>query len=202
MVLYGANGHAKVIIDCITSNDEEVTYLFDETTDLVSLNGYEVINEYDSQIDADERIIIALEDNIRRQRIARSVKHLFGKVIHPSASVSNYAHIGEGSVIMHNTVIQTGTRIGKHCILNTNSSVDYDSNIGDYCHISPKVTLCSNVKVGEGVHIGAGATVIPNITIGKWCVVGAGAVITQNLPDFSLVVGVPGKVIRKIDKED
>ena len=55
------------------------------------------------------------------------------------------------------------------------------------------------VKVHEGTHIGAGATILPNISIGKWCVIGAGAVITQNLPDYSLVVGVPGKVIRKLE---
>jgi acetyltransferase-like isoleucine patch superfamily enzyme len=62
------------------------------------------------------------------------------------------------------------------------------------------VTLCDNTIIGEGVHIGAGATIIPGINIGKWCVIGAGAVITQNLPDYSLVVGVPGKIIRKLDK--
>jgi acetyltransferase EpsM len=72
--------------------------------------------------------------------------------------------------------------------------------IEDYVHISPQVTICDSVTVKEGTHIGAGATVIPNITIGKWCLIGAGAVITQNLPDYSLVVGVPGKVIRKLDQ--
>ena len=53
--------------------------------------------------------------------------------------------------------------------------------------------------MAEGTHIGAGATVIPEVTIGKWCIIGAGAVITQNLPDYSMVVGVPGKVIRKVE---
>ena len=40
--------------------------------------------------------------------------------------------------------------------------------------------------------------VIPNINIGKWCVIGAGAVITKDVPDYSLVVGIPGKIIKKL----
>jgi acetyltransferase EpsM len=57
------------------------------------------------------------------------------------------------------------------------------------------------VIVGEGTHIGAGATVIPNIKIGKWCIIGAGAVITKDVPDYSLVFGVPGRIIKKINNE-
>jgi acetyltransferase EpsM len=66
-------------------------------------------------------------------------------------------------------------------------------------HISPNSTLCGNVKVGEGTHIGAGATILPNIEIGKWCKIGAGSVVTKKIPDYSVVVGIPGKIIKKVD---
>jgi acetyltransferase EpsM len=52
------------------------------------------------------------------------------------------------------------------------------------------------VKVGEGTHIGIGSSVIQGITIGKWVTIGAGAVIIRDIPDFAVVVGNPGKIIK------
>lgn len=200
MLLYGAGGHAKVVVDCLDSQEVEIEAIFDDATELVSLNGFDVIGEYDSSYCPDDQIIISVGDNTKREKLVNKVSHRFGKAIHSSCVVSPYARVGEGSVIIHGSVVQTGAKIGKHVIVNTMSSVDHDVSIGDFAHISPKVTLCESVHIGEGVHIGAGATVLPNIKVGKWCVIGAGAVITQNLPDYSLVVGVPGKVIRKLDR--
>jgi acetyltransferase EpsM len=88
-----------------------------------------------------------------------------------------------------------------NCIINTNASVDHHCIIEDFVHIAPSSTLCGNVKVGEGSHVGAGSTIIQNIRIGKWCVIGAGAVITKDIPDYSLVVGVPGKIIKSLRNE-
>lgn len=199
MLLYGAGGHAKVIIDCLLSQKIEIQGLFDDKSDLVSLNGYDVLGPYDEKYMFDHKVVVAIGDNVIRENIVKKIKHKFGQAIHTSAIISNYSTVDEGSVVLHNVVLQSGSKIGKHCIINTRSSVDHDSVVEDFVHISPNVTLCANVKVGRGSHIGAGATVLPNMTIGKKCVIGAGAVITQNLPDYSLVVGVPGKVIKTLN---
>jgi acetyltransferase EpsM len=86
--------------------------------------------------------------------------------------------------------------ICKHVIINTAASVDHDCKIADLVHISPNSTLCGNVKVGFGSHIGAGSVINPNITIGKWCIIGSGAVIIRDIPDYAIVVGNPGKIIK------
>ncbi len=199
MLLYGAGGHAKVVIDCLAEQGIDIHGIFDDNSDLVSLNGFDVLGVYDESYEAEIPLIITIGDNQTRSNISKRAVHKFGQVAHPSATISNYAHVAEGSVVFHQAVLQSGARIGKHCIINSGAIVEHDCVVEDFAHISPGVTLCDKVKVGEGTHIGAGATVIPNIEIGKWCVVGAGAVITQPLPDYSLVVGVPGKVIRKIE---
>lgn len=200
MYLYGASGHAKVVVDCLLELDLPISGIFDDYSDLMSLNGIDVLGEYDAEEGIENQLIITVGDNMTRRKIAEKLKHKIAPaVVHPSATVSRYSHLGDGSVVFHHSVVQSGTQIGKHCIINTASSIDHDCEIDDYAHISPKVTLCGKVKIAEGTHIGAGATVIPEVSIGKWCVVGAGAVITQNLPDYSLVVGVPGKVIRQVE---
>ena len=200
MILYGAGRHARVVIDCLLDANIELEGIYDDKSDLVSLNGFDVFGEYIPTEHPSSELVITVGDNNVRKKLSNSIKHRYGVVKHPSTIISKYAKIEQGCVILHGSIIQTGTSIGKHCIINTGSSIDHDCHLGDFVHISPRVTLCDGVVIGEGVHVGAGATILPNIKIGKWCVIGAGAVITESLPDFSLVVGVPGKVIRKVDE--
>lgn len=200
MILYGAGRHARVVIDCLLDSEVEVEGIFDDKSDLVSLNGFDVFGEYVETDYTESEMVITVGDNNTRKKLSNTIKHKYGIAKHPSCIISKYAKIEEGCVILHGSIIQTGSSIGKHSIINTGSSIDHDCTLGDYVHISPRVTLCDGVTIGEGVHVGAGATILPNITIGKWCVIGAGAVITESLPDYSLVVGVPGKVIRKVDE--
>jgi acetyltransferase EpsM len=69
--------------------------------------------------------------------------------------------------------------------------------VEDFVHISPNAALAGNVKVGEGTQIGIGACVMQNIRIGKWAIIGAGAVIIRDVPDYAVVVGNPGRVIKR-----
>lgn len=56
------------------------------------------------------------------------------------------------------------------------------------------------VKIGNRVWIGAHATILPGVTIGEGAIVGAGAVVTKDVPAFTVVAGVPAKVIKKINE--
>ena len=98
--------------------------------------------------------------------------------------------------------VPSNIKIGKHFHANLYSYVEHDCVIDDFVHISPNASVAGNVKVGEGTQIGMGATVIQGITIGKWAVVGAGTVIIENVPDYAVVVGVPGKTIKFISNNE
>jgi sugar O-acyltransferase (sialic acid O-acetyltransferase NeuD family) len=196
MLLYGGSGHAKVIIDCLLANGMAVHGIFDDNPALTSLLNLTVIGSYDHTYMPSEQLIISIGQNHIRQKVAQSISHIFGKAIHPSALLSTFATVGEGSVLIHQSVVQAGTVIGRHCIINTSASIDHDCIIEDFVHISPNATLSGNVRVGEGTHIGAGATIIQGITVGKWCTVGAGAVVIRDVPDYATVVGVPARVIK------
>ncbi len=197
MILYGASGHAKVVIDCFFANKVDIKGIFDDNSDLKLLNDIKVIAAYQHDHLPNEKIIISIGDNLTRKEVSRKVKHTFGKAIHPSAIISEFAQIDDGTVIFHRSIVQSGCSVGKHCILNTMSSIDHDCVLEDFVHISPNAVLCGNVKVGEGTLIGAGASVIPGIHIGKWCVIGAGAAIIDDVPDNAVVVGVPGRIVKK-----
>lgn len=194
-LLYGGSGHAKVIAECITANLGTVEGIFDDNPDLKCFGGFPSLGCYRKEKQV-YPLIVSIGDNLIRRKIVERVKKMFGTIIHPTACVSSNVEIGEGSVILHNSILQVDCCIGKHVILNSGASVDHECILGDFVHISPQATLCGNVVVGEGTHIGANAVVIPDITIGKWATIGAGAVIIHDVPDFAIVVGNPGKIIR------
>lgn len=56
------------------------------------------------------------------------------------------------------------------------------------------------VVINDGAHIGIGSIIMPGVTIGKGAVVGAGSVVTRDVPDYSVAVGVPAKVIKSFVK--
>ncbi len=192
MFLYGASGHAKVIIDILKASGIQVDGLVDDNPQITQLQGYPVLHKCLGL----SPFIISIGANNIRKMIAEKLQTEFGTAIHPSAILSPTAKINEGSVVMQGAVIQADVAIGKHCIINTGASVDHECVIEDYVHISPHATLCGNVHIGEGSWIGAGTTIIPGVKVGKWCIVGAGSVVTKDIPDRVLAVGNRCKVIK------
>lgn len=191
--LYGAGGHAKVILDILKSNDIIVPEIFDDNPNIDIFMGIPVSNT-----NIRFPLIISIGNNSIRKTIAERFNtdayHL--AIQAKQAIVSENTIIGEGTIIMQNTVIQSSVRIGKHCIINTKASIDHDCFIGDYVHIAPGSILCGNVEVGEGSLIGAGTVIIPEVKIGKWAVIGAGSVVVKDIPDGVIAFGSPCKIIK------
>ena len=195
VILYGASGHAKVIIDSIDSSFTNIV-LVDDNSEIEELFGLKV-SSYNSYQNTDIPFVVSIGNNQTRRKIVETIKKDYIKVIHPNSCVSNRSEIDEGSVIFANAVIQPATIIGKHVIINTKASVDHDCVIGDFVHIAPGATVCGGVNIGEGTFVGAGAVILPNINIGNWCTIGAGSVVTKNIKDGELWYGNPAKKIVK-----
>lgn len=95
--------------------------------------------------------------------------------------------VGRGSNVQENVVCHT--------------DIGYPLVIGPDCTIGHKAMLHGCI-IGAGSLIGMGATVLNGAKIGRGCLIGAGALITEGkeIPDFSLVMGAPGKVVRTLDE--
>lgn len=200
MILIGASGHAKVIASILEEQGEQLSYLVDTDPSVTSLLNYQVIGQKEF-VPSSESVIISIGSNTIRKKLAKQWSLKFGRAIHPTVVVDKRVDVGEGTVIMAGVVINSSTKIGNHCIINTSASIDHDCEVGDFVHVSPGARVCGGITVGEGTHIGAGATIIPNIKIGKWAIIGAGAVIIKDVPDFAVVVGNPGRIIKRSDGE-
>lgn len=197
MILYGASGHGKVIIEILESNQEPDIQIWDDA-DKPPVWQYPVTQPLPPGMPVPDKVVISIGINATRKKVAEKLSDtvVFGTAVHADAYLSKRTKVGEGTVIMAGVRVNPDTIIGKHCIVNTCASIDHDCVLEDYVHISPNATLSGDVQVGEGTHIGAGASIIQGIRIGKWCTIGAGAAVIRNIPDYATAVGCPAKVIK------
>jgi UDP-perosamine 4-acetyltransferase len=204
LILLGAGGHARSVMDLLLQNDEyDVVGCLDPAPGAVL--GIPVIGN-DDQLDilfskGIKKAFIAIGNNRLREKLfgrAQFIGFEIINIISRSATISPRASLGSGICVMAGAVLNVNTRIGDNCIINTRCSIDHDCTIGRSVHIAPGVTLSGSVKVGDGAHIGTGTAVIDGITIGEWAYVGGGAAVVKDIPAYTLAYGVPAKAVRNL----
>lgn len=199
LILYGASGHCKVIIDILESVGRRPDEIWDDVPKAAHIYNYMVVATDDADKRAPSVLIVSIGDNSSRKSVVEKLglDAQFSLAIDAHATVSGRTEIGSGTVVMAGAIINADARIGRHCIVNTGATVDHDCIIHDYVHISPNATLCGNVEIGVGTHVGAGSVIIPGVRVGNWCKIGAGAVVIRDVADHSTVVGNPAKIVKK-----
>jgi sugar O-acyltransferase (sialic acid O-acetyltransferase NeuD family) len=208
VILWGGTGQAKILRPMIEYYGAEIIAIFDDTPELASpfkdIPIYQGLQEFPSWISKNQgdfgfciaignpygRIRIKLHDYLVHQGLLPIT------IAHPSAIIENDVIIGDGSQIMAGAILNTQVITGKQCIINTNASVDHECILGAGVEIAPGATLCGLVNVNTNGWICAGATVIPRISIGEDAIVGAGAVVIRDVPDRSVVVGIPARHLK------
>lgn len=193
MVLYGASGHCKVIIDILEANNIPIDFIVDDEPKIESLLGYEVRRNC---MTYDEAIVSIGSCEIRKKIVQNINVKKYLKAIHPSAIVSHRSTIDDGTVVMQGAIIQSCAKIGKHCIVNTGASISHDVKIGDFVHIAPHATITGNVEIGEGTWIGAGAVIKQGVRIGAWSMIGAGSVVVDDMPSGVIAFGNKCRVMK------
>ena len=97
-------------------------------------------------------------------------------------------------------------RIGDHVRINSGVQlITHDGGtwvLREYAQVENRenITLFKRISIGNNVHIGSGAMIMPGVTIGNNCIIGCGAIVTKNIPDNTVAVGIPARVIETIDE--
>ena len=127
--------------------------------------------------------------------------------------------LGEGTKVVGPIYCTAKLVTGSNCWLGRNFTIHGNGvvEMGDNCDIAPDVTFLTgrhaiisqedgaaesrkySIRVGEGCWIGAGTTLGRNVTIGKGCMILASACVMKNMPEKTLIGGVPARIVRKLD---
>lgn len=203
MVVFGAQGQAKVVVEAIEHAGRHRIAGFVASGPLGFDSPYPVLGR-DTDVARLWKEIgpfdahIAVGDVAIRRRIAeRLAKEIdavtFPPIVHPLSRLAKTAVIEDGAFVAIGATVCADARVGKHAIVNTNASIDHDCVLGAFAFVGPNAALGGTVIAGDGVFIGIGAAILPNLRIGSGAVIGAGAVVIRDVPANATVVGVPAR---------
>ncbi|MBU3126093.1 NeuD/PglB/VioB family sugar acetyltransferase [Clostridium tagluense] len=211
IVLVGAGGHCKVIIDIIKSTSKydivgvtDKAYACGEEAlvlDIPIIGDDSILKElYNTGVKNAFVCVGALQNIVLRDKIYMELLAIgfnIPALIHKGAIVSPYANVAFGTCVMAGVIINPGAFIEENCIINTGAVIEHDCKVQRNTHISPRASIAGGVNVGCNTHIGMGSSIIQSVQIGNNVIIGAGAVVIENIVDNVVAVGIPAKIIKR-----
>lgn len=206
-VVLGSGGHTKVLLECIYAAGSSHVYgLLDPdqgqwgqiVMGTTILGGDELLEGMRDQ--GVTHFAVGVGNVVLRERLYElglrcKLEPL--TVVHPSVLCSPRAEVGIGVQLLPGAVVNTGTVIDDNAIVNSGAIVEHDCIVGMHSHVATGARLAGGVRVGHCAFVGMGACVIQNVKVGNSAVVGAGAVVIDDVPDNTVVVGVPAKPTKR-----
>jgi len=208
IVLIGAGGHCKVVIDIIKSVGKyHIIGITDKAyigknfvLDIPIIGDDSILKElYYEGVKNAFVCVGALHDMRLRDKIFNKLKAIgfnIPVIIHKNAIVSPYACIAFGTCVMPGAIVNPGAYIEENCIINTGAVIEHDCKLQRNTHISPKACIAGGVSVGHDTQVGMGSSIIQSVHIGNNVIIGAGAVVIDNIVDNVVAVGIPSKIIK------
>ena len=211
-LVWGAGGHGKVIADLIRSVGGTVVGFADRDIEkggmVVEPGGGTVVVDESRLIHAivDGRALpcnanalaLGIGENVARLAcLARAGRTSIPALVHPRSTVSEYSHLGRGTVVFAGAVVNSEARLGEGVIVNSGSIVEHDCVLDDGVHVAPGSVLTGGVRVGRATLVGARSVVLPGVVVGEDVTIGAGSVVTRDVASGVAVAGNPAKPIRR-----
>lgn len=190
IILLGGGGHCKACIDVIEQSD---LYRIIGILDMPALKGTNILGYEVIGTDDELPVFIRTVKNyfITVGQIKSSTKrvNLFNLlksfnlqlpvITSPFSYIAKSARIAEGSIIMHQALVNADAIIGKNCIINSKALIEHDAVIEDHCHISTAAIINGGVKVGRESFIGSNSVTKQYISISENSFIKANCLVAQ-----------------------
>lgn len=197
LLLIGGGGHCHSCIDVIeAASIYQIEGIVKDKASSELILGYPIIGSDDDlpQLLKDTKSVLIAFGQIKtpetRIRLFDLLKQLDAElpvIFSPRAYCSKHALVGEGSIIMHDAIVNAGASIGANCIINSQTLIEHDVTVADHCHVSTGARVNGGVIIGKGSFIGSGVILKEGIVIGENVVISAGQVILRDVPSGAVV---------------
>jgi len=199
LIVYGAGGHGKALIDLIrTIGTHPIAGIVDDDPAASSsimevplLGGGNIL-----EFLIDKGIHLAVNAvggigniNSRIKVFERLAQAGFScpALVHPTAFVEQSASLADGVQVMPHAYVGSEARLGFGAIVNTGAIVSHDCILGEYANLSPGAILAGEVSVGSAALIGMGVTVNLRVKVGERARIGNGATVKLDVPAGGIV---------------
>lgn len=202
LVIIGAGGHAVSVANVALSAGYTIQYFVDENKKGLDLLGCRIVADIRDLGNLDALSFgIAVGDNAVRERAYNELQKLpekldFPTLVHASATISSFARIGKGTVVMPKAVVGPNSIVGEFCVINTQASIDHDCVMLDYSSLAPAAVTGGDVKIGTRSAVLIGAVIKHGLRIGDDSIVGANSYLNIDLPSNQVAYGTPAKQVR------
>ena len=205
LILVGGGGHCKSVIDVAESIGYTILGILDNEENLgKKVLDYNIIGTDDdiAKYIKDAKFIVTvgqIKEASLRIKLHDKIIALGGNIatlIASTAHVSKYAKIGEGTVVLHQAMVNADAVIGKGCIINTYANIEHDAIVGDYTHISTGAMVNGSCRVGNSVFLGSQSVLAQGVLIADNTIVAAGTFVSKSILDTGIYAGNPIRKIR------
>ncbi|AZL86071.1 acetyltransferase [Aliivibrio salmonicida] len=202
LLIIGAGGFAKSIIDSINHTEVELVGFIDTYKQGYHQDYPIIANDINGILNPDNYVyFIGVGEPHSRYNFLHLLKEKQLKLINiidSSAMVSRNVELGEGIYIGKMCIINSDSRLQDGVVVNTRSLIEHGNVIGCCTNISTNVVLNGDVVVGDRTFVGSCTVVNGQITIGSQSIIGSGSVVIRNINDKIVVAGSPTHLIREI----
>lgn len=203
MLIIGAKGFAREVLEVMHQNnkidgiafyDDVSAGLPDKIYDLFPvIRTIEEAQHYFKKHGS--QFTLGIGNPLLRKKLFEKFVGIGGEIestISPYARIGHYGNeIGEGCNIMTGAVLTNGIRVKRGSLINLNCTIGHETVIEEFVELSPGTNISGNCYIGANSFIGTNATILPNIRVGRDVVIAAGSVVTKDVPDQTMVAGVP-----------
>lgn len=205
IIIIGAGDGGRLVSEFVREQNKFKIIGFIDDNELLQgkvINGYRVIGtSEDLKKFRKYRFVIAVGMNMvaRDELFKKAISAMLEPInfIHRTAVIAKSVKIPRGVIILPNCVVNPFVTLGENIFMFTGTVIEHDVHIGNNVYFSPGVSLAGYVKVGDNSFLGINSCVIEGINVGTNVIVGAGSCVLEDVPDNTVVAGVPAKVLRK-----